>query len=85
MNWVLQVDSAVYKILRKIPGHDARRILFAIETLALDPFVGDIQKIKGETNVWRRRIGPYRILYEIHTAKKIIYVFELQRRTSATY
>ncbi len=41
--------------------------------------------MEGEENTWRRRIGAYRVLYEIHPDKKIIYVFEIKRRTSTTY
>jgi hypothetical protein len=29
--------------------------------MALDPFGGDILKLEGESNRWRRRIGNYRI------------------------
>ena len=85
INWVLRVESVVYKFLRKIPERDARRVLFVIESFTNDPFAGDIQKMKGEENIWRRRIGSYRIFYEIHTTKKVIYVLNVERRTSSTY
>ena len=61
VNWVLQVDTVVYKFLNKIPRKDAERILIAINNLSNDPFYGDIKKMKGEENSWRRRIGAYRI------------------------
>lgn len=41
--------------------------------------------MKGEENVWRRRVGSYRIFYEIIVDKKIIYVYDVKRRTSSTY
>ena len=84
-NWVLQVDPAVFKILKKIPRKNAERILFIIQSLSLNPFAGDIQKMKGEKNVWRRRISAYRIFYEIVIQEKIIHVFHVERRTSKTY
>ena len=84
-NWVLEIDPIIFKILKKIPRKDAQRILFAIENLSLNPYSGDIQKMKGEKNVWRRRIGSYRIFYEIISQLKIINVFWLERRTSKTY
>lgn len=57
-NWVLQVDPAVYKYLKKIPRQDAERILFVIEKeLPENPFSGDIQKMGGEVDTWRRRVG----------------------------
>jgi mRNA interferase RelE/StbE len=85
VSWVLEIDPDVYKILRKFPKKDAKRILFAIWSLPVDPFEGDIEKMKGEENIWRRRIGAYRIFYEIIPREKIISVYHVERRTSKTY
>ena len=84
-NWVLYIDDSVYKFLAKIPRKNAEHILSVIQNLPTDPFHGDIQKMKGEQNVWRRRIGAYRIRYEIIPTEKIIHVFLAERRTSSSY
>ena len=84
-NWVLQVDSVIYKFLKKIPRHNAKRLLAVVKELSADPFSGDIKKMSGEDNVWRKRVGAYRIRYELIKEEKIIYVFQIERRTSKTY
>lgn len=84
-NWVLQIDPNVLKILKKFPHKDNERILKTIESLPEDPYSGDIQKMRGEQNVWRRRIGSYRIFFEIITKENVIHVFHAQRRTTTTY
>jgi len=84
-NWVLQVDPVVYKFLKKIPRREAERILATVNDLPRDPFYGDIQKMGGEKNVWRRRIGSYRIKYEVIPQERVIHVFRAERRTSRTY
>lgn len=84
-NWDLQVDPTIYKSLKRVPHRDTERILTAIEKLAQNPYGGDIQKMKGEENVWRRRIGEYRLFYEVVTGQKLIHVFHVERRTSKTY
>ena len=84
-NWGLQVDSSVFKILTKIPRHDAKAVLVVIKLLPIDPYFGDIQKMKGEENAWRRRVGTYRIFYKIKVSEKVILVFKLEHRTSKTY
>lgn len=84
-NWGLQVDPIVYKSLKKMPRHDAERLLAVIEGLLVDPFSGDIQKMSGEKNVWRKRIGAYRIRYELIKEEKIVHVFQVERRASKTY
>jgi mRNA-degrading endonuclease RelE of RelBE toxin-antitoxin system len=73
------------KALRKSPKNFARWILTVIESLPQNPYAGDIQKMEGEKNVWRRRIGHYRIFYEIIPKEKIVHVFHTERRTSKTY
>lgn len=84
-NWLLQVDPQVYKDIKKFPKKDVKRILEAIETLPINPYAGDIQKMSGEEDVWRRRVGEYRIFYEIIAMNKILHVFHVERRTTKTY
>ncbi|MEK7541970.1 MAG: type II toxin-antitoxin system RelE/ParE family toxin [Patescibacteria group bacterium] len=84
-NWDLQIDLGVFKALRKISRRDAEALLAVIRLLPVNPYFGDIKKMKGEEHAWRRRIGAYRIFYRIKTAKKVLLVFRLERRTSKTY
>ncbi|MDP3784581.1 MAG: type II toxin-antitoxin system RelE/ParE family toxin [bacterium] len=84
-NWDLQTDPGVFKTLKKIPQHDAEATLEVIKLLPRNPYFGDIQKMKDEENVWRRRVGNYRIFYKIKIADKIILVFKVERRNSKTY
>lgn len=84
-SWELQIDPSVYKQIKKIPRKDAERILFIMESMSFDPFQGDIQKMKGEKDIWRRRFGSYRIFYEIFQDEMLIVVFKIKRRTSNTY
>jgi len=84
-SWGLQIDPAVFKTLRKIPRHDAEALLMVMRLLPTDPYFGDIQKMKGKENTWRRRTGAYRIFYKIKVSKKVLLVFRVERRTSQTY
>ena len=85
MNWELRVDPIVLKQLKKVQPKDAKRILSAIEGMAFNPYAGDIEKMRGEDDVWRRRVGAYRIFYEVIPARKIVHVYRVVRRTSTTY
>lgn len=84
-SWDLQIDLSVLRVLRKIPRHNAEAILKIIKLLPLDPYFGDIKKMKGYAGAWRRRVGNYRIFYKIKTADRIVLVFRIERRTSKTY
>jgi len=85
ISWTLRVRNGIYKELAKLPPEERGRITKVIENLPHNPFVGDVEKIKDEKNTWRRRIGNYRIFYEIVSRDRIIYVFQVERRTSNTY
>lgn len=84
-NWRLRIREKVYKTLNKFPGKDRKRLVKVIEELPLNPYFGDIEKMEGEENAWRRRVGAYRIFYEIIPRERVIYVFRVERRTSKTY
>jgi len=84
-SWDLQIDPGVFRALKKMPRSDAENILIAVHLLPENPYFGDVQKMKGENNTWRRRIGSYRIFYRVKAAERTILVFHLERRTSKTY
>ena len=85
MNWQISIASAAQKQLKKINWQDAQKIEKVIDGMVGNPFVGDIQKMVGKEDVWRRRVGSYRIFYKVNNDLLIIYILEIKRRTSNTY
>lgn len=83
--WTVEVDREVRKHLRRIPKKDAERIFSAIVNLAANPYSGDVAKMQGEDDAWRRRVGAYRIFFEVLSDKRVVYVYRVERRTSTTY
>ncbi|MFQ6084460.1 MAG: type II toxin-antitoxin system RelE/ParE family toxin [Candidatus Aminicenantia bacterium] len=85
MSWKLKIAKRASKEMKRVPIKDAKRLLSILEELTKNPYQGDIEKVKGEDNVWRRRVGNYRILYEIIPKRRHIDVFQIRRRTTTTY
>jgi len=85
VTWQIVVDSAVHKKLLHIPRQDAERMRSAINQIEFDPFDGDTLKMGGHDNTWRRRVGSYRIFYDLFILEKTIVIFKLERRGSKTY
>ena len=85
MSWEVIVDPDARKQLKRIPRRDRERIRAALREFAANPYAGDIRKIEGEEDAWRRRIGAYRMLYEVRVKAKVVYVFNIRRRTSSSY
>ena len=52
--------------------------------MADDPFIGDIVRLKGSMT-WRRRVGSYRLFFEVDFESHTVDVQDLQRQTSTAY
>jgi mRNA-degrading endonuclease RelE of RelBE toxin-antitoxin system len=50
-----------------------------------NPFSGDIVRLKNQPATFRRRVGNYRILFDVHPATGFVDVVAIKRRTSTTY
>lgn len=85
MSWIVRIAARARKELKKFPRKDSHRIIEVMASMAVSPYQGDIEKMAGEINSWRRRVGSYRIFYEISAPEKIIKIFRIERRTSSTY
>ena len=83
--WKVEIRGKARKSLKKIPAKNAGAIFDAIQGLQANPFTEDIEKLEGEDNAWRRRMGAYRIFYEIYTQAHSVYVYKIERRGSSTY
>ena len=66
--------------LRKLPDALQRRIVGELETLAHNPRPRGVVKLAGHENLWRIRVGDYRVLYEIYDDRLVILVLRLARR-----
>lgn len=73
------VPSAA-KALRKLDRPTARRLLDAIEGLAVDPRPPGCIQLKGGGGEYRVRVGDYRIIYEVHDDELIVLVLRLGHR-----
>jgi len=85
VSWELRLRNKAGKAVRRFPKKEQHKIAAALRELNFNPYAGDIEKLEGEENSWRRRIGNYLIFYEVFVKERVIYVFKIERRTSKTY
>ena len=85
MIWTVIVAKAAQKQLARFPVKDRDMIAATIRKMAEDPFSGDILKLEGQNNRWRRRAGSYRIFFTVDTGSRIVAVSAIVRRSSTTY
>lgn len=68
------------KELRSLPSQIVQRIAGKIDQLAKDPRPKNCRKLQGYENLWRIRIGDYRVVYEISDQIKVIEVRRVRHR-----
>jgi mRNA interferase RelE/StbE len=85
MAWNLQLTGPAQKDFQKLPPRDQARVKAALLVMQNDPFQGDIKRLKGQPAAWRRRVGSYRIIYDLYLEEHLIVVAGILRRTSTTY
>ncbi len=83
--WTVKRDTGFDKLLLKLPNQDRQRVEEHVGDPAFDPYQGDIRKLKGEKNSWSKRLGEYRVFYEIDQTSRVIDVFHVERRNTQTY
>lgn len=85
MAWNLQIAGPAQKEYQKLSRNDQQRVRAALVSMQEDPFQGDIKRLKGQPAAWRRRVGNYRIIYDLYFEERLIVVSGILRRTSTTY
>jgi mRNA interferase RelE/StbE len=80
MRYELIIKPSAEKSLDKLPRPIRSRIVDALKQLCDNPHPAGSVKLTGDENLWRIRIGSYRVVYEIHNAKLVVLVLRVAHR-----
>jgi mRNA-degrading endonuclease RelE of RelBE toxin-antitoxin system len=81
--WRVFVPKSAQKAIARAPAADAQRLNAAIQQMAADPYAGDIRHLQAR--IYRRRVGAYRIIFEVSADFRAVQILRVGRRTSTTY
>jgi mRNA-degrading endonuclease RelE of RelBE toxin-antitoxin system len=56
--------------------------LAGLENLQTDPFSGDIKRIKGKEDIFRLRLGSFRVYFRVITAARAIEILLVNQRSA---
>ena len=76
MKYKIAIEKAALKFIIKQPPKEKDRLMQAIHSLP----DGDIIKMSGKYNLYRLRVGAYRIVYSVEEDKLIIRIIEAGNR-----
>lgn len=65
------------KFIDGLPMNERKRVVTAIERL---PDGEDIKRLKGHDDLFRLRVGTYRIIYTVDNGELVIYVIDAGNR-----
>ena len=66
--------------LRKLPREIQVRILRKVDQLAGNPFPPGTEKFRAATDLWRIRIGDYRVVYTVERKELLVLVLKVGHR-----
>jgi mRNA interferase RelE/StbE len=79
-DYAISFARSARKELERLPDDVAGRILDKIESLAGEPRPSGVTKLQGQKNLWRLRVGDYRVVYSIDDFSKMIDVSVIRHR-----
>jgi mRNA interferase RelE/StbE len=85
MPWDLLITRPAVRDLREPAADDLRRINSAFEAMRGEPYGGDVKFLRGSGGVLRRRVGAWRIIFEVLQTQRLVVILGVKRRTSTTY
>ncbi len=80
MSYKVTIKKNVAKKLRTIPKEYVPKIYSAMKGLSENPRPTNCKKLQGKHDIYRIRVGVYRLLYEIDDFIKIVSVEKLMHR-----
>ena len=78
--YAVALSRRAQRALGSLQRKDQQRIRAAIELLADNPRPPNCIALAGEDNVYRVRVGDFRILYEVFDQRLIIHVVRIGHR-----
>ena len=85
MSYRVELAPAAQRDLRRLPRDVQVRLSEPLLALSNDPKPRGVRKIHGRTMTWRIRVGPYRVIYDVHDDRRLIVVLRVDRRRETTY
>jgi len=77
------ITKSAQKEIQKLQKPELPRILTAIKSLSSDPRPSGCKKLVGLHNIYRIRIGDYRVLYAIEDQIRIVEIDAVRHRREA--
>lgn len=80
MKYAVRWDSRTSKTLDRLPGDLYARIMRKLDALQEEPRPVGVEKLAGAENLYRVRVGDWRIVYAIRDRELVVIVIRIGHR-----
>lgn len=80
MSYAVCIVPSALRNLGRLPRDAARRIRDLIDALSSSPRPHGAKQLRGTDNVWRARVGDYRVVYRIDDRAVTVLVVRIGHR-----
>jgi mRNA interferase RelE/StbE len=80
VNYRVEVARRAVKSLARLPTQEQQRVRAAVDLLSENPRPPGCVPLEGEPNVYRVRVGDYRIVYKMLDAVLLVHVVAIGHR-----
>jgi mRNA interferase RelE/StbE len=78
---LVELKSSARKELERLSPSLIQRVFPKLEALGADPRPTGCKKLKGGQDLWRIRVGDYRVVYSINDEKRLVTVTRVRHRS----
>ncbi|MFW6123001.1 MAG: type II toxin-antitoxin system RelE family toxin [Thermodesulfobacteriota bacterium] len=83
MEYKVTLAASALREFRALSGDIKNRVKSTIERLRKNPRPSGIRKIQGRENLYRLRVGSYRLVYEVDDMRGTIHLVRVRHRRDA--
>ena len=76
----IEISATAERQIRKLEREDQKRVVRAIQTLASDPRPRGARKLNGYDDLFRIRVGVYRVIYSVDDERIVAIILKVGHR-----
>jgi len=80
MKYTVRLNARVGKVLNRLPPDMRRRLVRRLEALEDNPRPRGVEKLAGVEELYRVRVGTYRIVYAIRDRELVVVIVRVGHR-----
>jgi mRNA interferase RelE/StbE len=80
MKYTVRLDTRARKALDRLPGDVHGRVMRKLEALEENPRPFGVEKLAGPEDLYRVRVGDWRIVYAIRDRELVVIVIRIGHR-----